>query len=110
MPVPNKGDKRYLRPAHRPAAEREDLARSRTSTRSGPYRSLANLILRNRTKNSYAQNYDFADKKVKCFTGRHRVSTFALTSQVLHHPQWTPQLLHKWQQHLLGLLADEWDL
>ncbi|MFF0836665.1 MULTISPECIES: DUF262 domain-containing protein [unclassified Streptomyces] len=71
---------------------------------------LANLVLLNRTKNSYAQNYGFTDKKIKYFTGRHGVSTFALTSQVLHHQQWTPQLLHKRQQRLLGLLADEWDL
>jgi hypothetical protein len=71
---------------------------------------LANLVLLNRTKNSYAQNYDFAEKKAKYFTGKHGVSTFALTSQVLQHQQWTPELLHKRQQRLLGLLADEWDL
>ncbi len=71
---------------------------------------LANVVLLNRTKNFYVQNYDFADKKIKYFTGKHGVSTFALTSQVLHHQQWTPQLLHKRQQRLLSLLADEWDL
>ncbi|MFE4411345.1 MULTISPECIES: DUF1524 domain-containing protein [unclassified Streptomyces] len=68
------------------------------------------MVLLNRTKNFYVQNYDFADKKIKYFTGKHGVSTFALTSQVLHHQQWTPQLLHKRQQRLLSLLADEWDL
>jgi hypothetical protein len=71
---------------------------------------LANLVLLNRTKNSYAQNYDFAEKKTKYFTGRHGVSTFALTSQVLHCEEWTPQLLHKRQQRLVGLLVDEWEL
>ncbi|MDR6974209.1 hypothetical protein J2X68_000887 [Streptomyces sp. 3330] len=71
---------------------------------------LANLVLLNRTKNSSAQNYDFEEKKAKYFTGRHGVSTFALTSQVLHRESWTPQALQKRQQRLVGLLADEWDL
>ncbi|MCX5399819.1 DUF262 domain-containing protein [Streptomyces sp. NBC_00102] len=71
---------------------------------------LGNLVLLSRTKNSYAQNYDFAEKKAKYFTGRHGVSTFALTSQVLHHENWGPDLLRKRQQRLLGLLSDEWDL
>ena len=71
---------------------------------------LGNLVLLNRTKNAYAQNYDFAEKKSKYFTGRHGVSTFALTSQVLQHQEWAPELLQKRQQRLVGLLADEWDL
>ncbi|MGW3329118.1 DUF262 domain-containing protein [Streptomyces rubiginosohelvolus] len=71
---------------------------------------LGNLVLLNRTKNAYAQNYDFAEKKAKYFTGRHGVSTFALTSQVLQCETWEPELLHRRQQRLVGLLADEWDL
>lgn len=71
---------------------------------------LGNLVLLTRTKNSYAQNYDFIQKKAKYFTGRHGVSTFALTSQVLHTENWTPDILRKRQQRLVGLLADEWDL
>ncbi|MFE1334470.1 DUF262 domain-containing protein [Streptomyces microflavus] len=71
---------------------------------------LGNLVLLNRTKNSYAQNYDFTEKKTKYFTGRHGVSTFALTSQVLQHETWVPELLQKRQLRLVGLLADEWDL
>ncbi|MCD0483385.1 DUF262 domain-containing HNH endonuclease family protein [Streptacidiphilus sp. ASG 303] len=71
---------------------------------------LANLVLLNRAKNSYAQNHDFAEKKAKYFTGRHGASLFALTSQVLHEDKWTPDLLRKRQRRLLGLLAEEWDL
>ncbi|MET8178609.1 HNH endonuclease family protein [Streptomyces sp. NPDC005336] len=71
---------------------------------------LGNLVLLNRTKNAYAQNYDFTEKKAKYFTGRHGVSTFALTSQVLQHHEWKPELLRKRQQRLVGLLADEWDV
>ncbi|WP_405476615.1 DUF262 domain-containing protein [Streptomyces sp. NBC_00009] len=71
---------------------------------------LGNLVLLNRTKNAYAQNYDFTEKKAKYFTGRHGVSTFALTSQVLQHQEWAPELLQQRQQRLVGLLADEWDL
>ncbi|MCX4870597.1 MULTISPECIES: hypothetical protein [unclassified Streptomyces] len=50
------------------------------------------------------------EKKAKYFTGRHGVSTFDLTSQVLQHQEWVPTLLQKRQQRLLGLPADEWDL
>lgn len=71
---------------------------------------LANLVLLNRAKNSEAQNYDFADKKSKYFTGRHGVSTFALTSQVLGEQQWTPALLEVRQAALLARLEKAWDL
>ncbi|MFG2216589.1 hypothetical protein ACGFN1_17220 [Streptomyces sp. NPDC048685] len=59
---------------------------------------------------AYAQNYDFTEKKAKYFTGRHGVSTSALTSQVLQHQERVPTLLRKRQQRLVGLPADEWDL
>ncbi|MZD05315.1 DUF262 domain-containing protein [Streptomyces sp. SID5785] len=71
---------------------------------------LGNLVLLSRSKNSYAQNYDFTEKKTKYFTGKHGVSTFALTSQVLQHDSWAPDQLRKRQHRLLGLLADEWNL
>ncbi|MEV6417961.1 DUF262 domain-containing protein [Kribbella sp. NPDC051718] len=71
---------------------------------------LANLLLLNRTKNSYAQNYDFAEKKVKYFHGQGGVSTFALTSQVLAQTTWTPDLLIERQATLLDVLSNEWAL
>jgi hypothetical protein len=72
--------------------------------------ALGNLVLLNRAKNSAAQNYDFAAKKAKYFTGRGGVVPFALTSQVLQHTEWSPELLKARQEELLGLLAEEWGL
>ena len=71
---------------------------------------LANLVLLNRAKNSEAQNIDFVDKKLKYFTGKHGVATFALTSQVLGEPSWTPGVLVKRQMQLLQRLETAWAL
>ncbi|MFI1048102.1 DUF262 domain-containing protein [Streptomyces griseoruber] len=71
---------------------------------------LGNLVLLNRFKNSTAQNYDFATKKAKYFTGRSGSVPFALTSQVLQHEDWTPEVLEAQQRHLVGLLAGAWSL
>jgi hypothetical protein len=71
---------------------------------------LGNLVLLNRSKNSAAQNYDFAVKKAKYCTGRGGVVPFALTSQVLQHAEWVPAVLSARQKQLVELLADEWDL
>ncbi|MET8561816.1 DUF262 domain-containing protein [Streptomyces flaveolus] len=71
---------------------------------------LGNLVLLNRAKNSAAQNYDFTTKKAKYFTGRGGAVPFALTSQVLHHENWTPEVLATRQKQLTGLLAREWSL
>jgi hypothetical protein len=71
---------------------------------------LANLVLLNRQKNSEAQNYDFGKKKEKYFTGRHGVSAFALTTQVLAQPSWTPDVLQVRQQELLSKLTAGWRL
>ncbi len=71
---------------------------------------LGNLVLLNRAKNSAAQNYDFAAKKAKYFTGRGGVVPFALTSQVLQHAEWTPEVLKARQEELLGALFEEWRL
>lgn len=71
---------------------------------------LANLVLLNRTKNSQAQNYDFAAKKQKYFLSRHGVAAFPLTSQVLAHSEWTPATLETRQKELLRTLAEGWDL
>ena len=71
---------------------------------------LANLVLLNRAKNSQVQNKDFAEKKQRYFTDRHGVAAFALTSQVVSHDAWTPELLQNRQERLLGLLRSEWSL
>ncbi|MGI5136939.1 DUF262 domain-containing protein [Streptomyces sp. CA-106110] len=71
---------------------------------------LGNLVLLNRAKNAYAQNYDFVEKKGKYFTGKHGASLFALTIEVMHATEWTPELLRKRQEELAGRLATEWDL
>ncbi|MCP2247011.1 DUF262 domain-containing protein [Lentzea aerocolonigenes] len=71
---------------------------------------LANLVLLNRSKNSQARNYDFADKKAKYFLSGKGVAAFPLTSQVLAHTEWTPAMLETRQKELLRTLAEEWKL
>jgi hypothetical protein len=71
---------------------------------------LGNLVLLNRVKNSAAQNYDFTEKKAKYFTGRNGAVPFALTSQVLQHDDWTPDVLATQQKNLVALLVKEWGL
>ena len=56
------------------------------------------------------QNPKQGSQWLRHFTGRHGVCMFALTSQVLQHQKWAPELLRKRQLRLVGLLADEWDL
>jgi hypothetical protein len=38
------------------------------------------------------------------------VVPFALTSQVLQHVEWTPDVLKARQEELLGVLFEEWRL
>lgn len=71
---------------------------------------LANLVLLNRQKNSAASNQDFAKKKSGYFSGRNGVANFAVTTQVLHEPVWTPEVLAQRQATLLQRLSVEWDL
>ncbi|WP_320064195.1 DUF262 domain-containing HNH endonuclease family protein [Micromonospora sp. RTGN7] len=71
---------------------------------------LGNLVLLNRTKNSQAQNYDFAKKKNLYFKSKGGVPTFALTVQVLVEDEWTPAVVQKRQADLLEALRAEWTL
>lgn len=71
---------------------------------------LGNLVLLSRKKNSSARNYDFEKKKTKYFTSGGKASPFALTSQVIHEEQWTPQVLEARQKDLLALLKRLWSL
>lgn len=72
--------------------------------------TLANLVLLARRKNSAAQNYDFALKKEKYFSGKNGTTTFALTGQVLATDTWVPEVLEKRQMDLLDRLSAEWAL
>jgi hypothetical protein len=71
---------------------------------------LGNLVLLSHRKNSAAQNYDFDKKKTKYFASRGKVSAFALTSQVLHEPRWTPDVIERRQADLLSRLRTLWRL
>ncbi|WP_440996283.1 DUF262 domain-containing protein [Arhodomonas sp. SL1] len=71
---------------------------------------LANLVPLNKRRNSQAQNFDFERKKNAYFRGRSNVSSYALTSQVLAHKKWTPDVVQERQKYLLDALADGWDL
>ncbi|AUS35734.1 DUF262 domain-containing protein (plasmid) [Rhodococcus qingshengii] len=71
---------------------------------------LGNLLLLNRTKNSQAQNFDFALKKSKYFTSGKGAALFALTTQVLSCPDWTPTVIEQRQSELTRKLTDEWEL
>ena len=71
---------------------------------------LSNLVLLTRRKNSQAGNFSFAYKKQSYFTMPDEVSPFALTSQVLAEPEWTPELLERRQRMLLAKLIELWRL
>ena len=70
---------------------------------------LGNLALLSRKKNSSASNWDF-DRKKNTYFKKGGVSSFALTTQVLNHAQWTTGVLELRQQELLGLLEEQWRL
>lgn len=71
---------------------------------------LGNLVLLNRIKNSEAQNYDFDVKKAKYFTSGNGAATFALTTQVLTHHEWTPTVVENRHADLTKRLIEEWEL
>lgn len=71
---------------------------------------IGNLVPLARRKNSEAQNYEFEEKKVKYFTGRNGTSAYALTTQVLQYNEWTPDVVEKRQEFLLGVFKKNWDL
>lgn len=70
---------------------------------------IANLALLSHQKNTQAQNYDFEKKKEKYFQEK-SVAPFALTAQVLKEDEWSPAILEKRQENLIGLLKEEWRL
>lgn len=71
---------------------------------------LGNLLLLNRRKNSQAGRYDFVEKKAKYFSTATGSAVFALTTQVLSHATWTPQVVAERQEQLTAALREEWGL
>jgi hypothetical protein len=71
---------------------------------------LGNLVLLSGTKNANASNYEFARKKLVYFAARNGVSPFALTTQVLQETEWTPAVVERRQQELIGHLRQLWRL
>ena len=70
---------------------------------------LANLVLLSHRKNSQAQNYDFERKK-KAYFMRSGTTPFALTTQVVNEPVWTPDVMVRRQRTAVDTLAREWGL
>ena len=70
---------------------------------------LGNLALLSRKKNSSASNYEFEKKKTAYFT-KGGVSTFAITTQVLQHAEWTLDVMKARQEELMDKLQSHWRL
>ena len=71
---------------------------------------IGNLLPLAKRTNSQAQNYEFNVKKERYFKGRAGTSSFALTTQVLMHDSWTPDIVEKRQKELLEVYRKNWDL
>jgi uncharacterized protein with ParB-like and HNH nuclease domain len=71
--------------------------------------TLGNLALLTRKKNSAALNYDFEYKK-KAYFSRNGVSPFPLTTEVLAHAAWTPEVVDERQTKHLAVLEKHWRL
>ena len=71
---------------------------------------IANLVPLTQKRNSQAQNFDFDKKKSAYFGGKHGVSSYVLTTQVLNTAEWTASVAMSRQENLLCVLADKWDL
>ncbi|MGJ5630073.1 DUF262 domain-containing protein [Nostoc sp. CALU 1950] len=71
---------------------------------------IGNLALLSRNKNAEAQNYDFDKKKEKYFVGKKGICAFVLTTQVLQHSEWTPEVIKQRQEDSLQSLRKIWRL
>lgn len=70
---------------------------------------LGNLTLLSRKKNSAASNYEFEKKKNAYFT-KGGVCSFALTTEVLKHNDWTEAVMQQRQERMLKALETHWCL
>jgi len=71
---------------------------------------LGKLVLLSRGKNMRAENFDFITKKNQYFTTKGGISSFVLTTQVLHYQEWTPAIIEQRQRDLIGVLRSLWAL
>lgn len=71
---------------------------------------IANLVPLTRRHNAAAQNYDFNTKKTKYFNSKNGTSSYALTTQVLHAAEWTPEYVQKRQETLAAVFSKHWQL
>lgn len=71
---------------------------------------LSNLVPLTQRRNSSASNFEFERKKAAYFGGSKGVSSYVLTTQVLHEPVWTPEVLEKRQANLVALCKECWRL
>lgn len=81
-----------------------------TDERKAWVHRLANLVPLNKKKNSAAQNYEFRQKCDIYFSGTKNVSSYALTSQVMAHEEWTPAIVESRQRQLLEILYENWNI
>lgn len=70
---------------------------------------IANLVLLSRKKNASAGNRGFAEKKETYFEPGNMTS-FQLTQGVINESEWTPEVLERRQEDLVGRLAKAWRL
>ncbi|MDA3671200.1 DUF4357 domain-containing protein [Burkholderia cenocepacia] len=70
---------------------------------------LGNLVLLSRKKNSSASNREFSWKKNSYFT-KGGVSSFALTTQVLQHSEWTVDIMQAQQASMMLVFETHWRL
>jgi hypothetical protein len=71
--------------------------------------TLGNLALLTRKKNASASNWEF-DRKKTAYFSKGGVSPFVITTQVLEHADWTPQVVAKRQKELCEKLESHWRL
>ena len=71
---------------------------------------IGNILPLNKRRNTSAKNYPFKKKCQAYFSGRDNVSSYALTTQVLNHDKWTPEIVEKRQEDLVEAMKDGWSL
>lgn len=71
---------------------------------------IANLFPLNKTRNVVASNHDFKKKIKAYFDGNKKVSTYALTTQIINAKEWTPGTVKKRQKDLMKIFKDNWEL
>lgn len=71
---------------------------------------LGNLALLSRRANERVANHDFERKKRGCFSSVEGVTTFAITSQILHEPVWNAEVMARRQKMLFELACEIWRL